>query len=418
MLNRILAIGFIFFGTSIAWIILGTTVTQRTQKQDVKLKDAVGQLWGTSQRQKALLVYYQTTKDIKVETTKGAETIYEIKTETTNHFIPVNASEVEVDLLLDHRRKGLLWYSTYGVNFIGKYQILNPTGEKREVSLNFFFPTQGAIYDNFKFMIGEKEVRDIQISSGIIHEKIKLNPGQMENVEITYESQGLNEWWYDFGSNVNQVKNFSLIMNTNFEEIDFPQNSISPTEKERTEKGWKLQWKYSNLLSGIQIGMGMPRKLNPGPWVSRITKSAPVSLFLFFFLLFVFTTVRKVNIHPMNYFFVAAAFFSFHLLLAYLVDHISIHLSFFICSIVSIFLVVSYMRLVVGRRFAFVEVGISQFVYLVLFSYTFFFEHYSGLAITILCILTLFIVMQFTGRLKWETVFRQMEKGSNSIESH
>ena len=59
-----------------------------------------------------------------------------------------------------------------------------------------------------------------------------------------------------------------------------------------------------------------------------------------------------IELHPMNYFFLAAAFFSFHLLLAYLVDHISIHVAFVVCSAVSIFLVVSYLRLVVGMRFA------------------------------------------------------------------
>jgi hypothetical protein len=55
---------------------------------------------------------------------------------------------------------------------------------------------------------------------------------------------------------------------------------------------------------------------------------------------------------------------SFYLLLAYLVDHISIHLSFILCSVVSLFLVVSYLRLVVGMRFAAVEAGTAQFLYL------------------------------------------------------
>jgi len=50
-----------------------------------------------------------------------------------------------------------------------------------------------------------------------------------------------------------------------------------------------------------------------------------VSLFFFFFLMFIITTLRNIDLHPMNYFFLAAAFFAFHLLLAYLVDHISIH---------------------------------------------------------------------------------------------
>src|SRR5262249_673003 len=146
---------------------------------------------------------------------------------------------------------------------------------------------------------------------------------------------------------------------------------------------------------------------NPGPWVSRVTFFAPVSMFLFFFLLFMITTVKGVRVHPMNYFFIGAGFFSFHLLLAYLVDHISIELAFAICSVVSIFLVISYMRLVVSNRFAFVEVGLSQFVYLVLFSYTFFFEQFTGLIITVLCILTLFVIMQYTGRIDWDEVFRK-----------
>lgn len=56
----------------------------------------------------------------------------------------------------------------------------------------------------------------------------------------------------------------------------------------------------------------------------------------------------------MNYFFLATAFFSFHLLLAYLADLISI-VAFTISSFVSFFLVVSYLRLVTGLRFAAVE---------------------------------------------------------------
>jgi hypothetical protein len=62
---------------------------------------------------------------------------------------------------------------------------------------------------------------------------------------------------------------------------------------------------------------------------------------------------------------------------------------------------VSYLRLVIGMRFAAVEAGISQFIYLVLFSYAFFFKGFTGLAITIGSILTLFAVMQTTGRIRW-----------------
>ena len=107
----------------------------------------------------------------------------------------------------------------------------------------------------------------------------------------------------------------------------------------------------------------------------------------------------------MNYFFLAASFFAFHLLLAYLVDHISIHLAFAISSAVSIFLVISYLRLVVGMRFAMREAALAQFIYLVAFSYAFFLKGFTGLAITIGSIITLFVVMQATGRIRWKERF-------------
>ena len=88
-------------------------------------------------------------------------------------------------------------------------------------------------------------------------------------------------------------------------------------------------------------------------------------------------------------------------------DHISVDHAFIVSSVVSIFLVVSYMRLVVSSKFAFFEVGLSQLIYLVLFSYTFFFEQYTGLVVTIMCIMTLFVLMQFTGRIDWSEAFRR-----------
>jgi inner membrane protein involved in colicin E2 resistance len=275
--------------------------------------------------------------------------------------------------------------------------------------VDFKFPAQGAVYDDFLFIVGNQEVQNINIESGGVTKAIQLLAGQTQTIQISYNSQGLDEWSYVFGPDVRQVRNFSLAVNTNFEEIDFPAKSISPTQKQRLGDGWKLTWQYSNLLTGINIGLITPRRLNPGPWASKVTSAAPVSLFLFFFLMFVFTTIRKIKMHPMNYFFIGAAFFSFHLLLAYLVDHISIHLAFWIRSLVSIFLVVSYMRLVVGLRVAFIEIGLSQFVYLVLFSYTFFFAGYTGLAITIVCVCALFVVMQFTGKVDWEQVFAKSD---------
>jgi inner membrane protein involved in colicin E2 resistance len=222
----------------------------------------------------------------------------------------------------------------------------------------------------------------------------------------------MDSWSYQLsaGEGVARINDFHLAMKTDFGGFDFPENTLSPTEKHKTANGWELKWNYQNLVSGFNVALKMPQKLQPGPLAGKISYFAPVSLFFFFFLIFILSTLRGTDLHPMNYFFLAAAFFAFHLLLAYLCDHISIHAAFVISSLVSILLVVSYLRLVVNLRFAMVDAGLSQLIYLVLFSYAFFFEGFTGLAVTIGAILTLFVVMQMTGRIKWEEKFvKRME---------
>ncbi len=231
--------------------------------------------------------------------------------------------------------------------------------------------------------------------------RAEIGPETTARLGVAYRSQGLDTWRYQFGGGAAQARNFTLRMRTNFSDIDFAENALSPTEKHATPSGWDLMWEYRNLVTACQIGMVMPEKAQPGPLAGEISLFAPVSLLFFFFVMLMVTTLRRIDLHPVNYFFLAAAFFAFHLLLAYLVDHISIHWAFVICSMVSVFLVISYLRLVAGLRFAALIAGGAQLLYLVLFSYAFFFRGYTGLTVTIGAIVTLFVAMQMTGRIRW-----------------
>ena len=60
-----------------------------------------------------------------------------------------------------------------------------------------------------------------------------------------------------------------------------------------------------------------------------------------------------------------------------------------------------------GKKFAMREAALTQFIYLVLFSYAFFFEGFTGLSITIGAIVTLFVAMQTTGRVNWGERFQR-----------
>jgi inner membrane protein involved in colicin E2 resistance len=417
MVKRIVAIAFIFICTTVAWLILGGTIFQRTQSSDQTLSGRVGSTWGTSQMQRAPVAFIERIETRVVETPvrrmppdrelgpQPTTTSAGRPTETVRTRVPLalDQTRVAVDFDLEHRRKGLLWYSTYEVAFAGTFRFRN-TAASDSVVFEFPLPAAQAVYDDLRVTLnGAPAVYEIRNQG--IYATARVPSGDTAMLSVAYRSRGLNQWRYVLGDQVAEVRDLGLMMRTNFDDIDFPENTLSPTEKTKEGDGWKLEWRYANLLSGFQIGMDMPKKLQPGPLAGQIAFFAPVSLLFFFAVMFIITTIRGIDLHPMNYAFLAAAFFSFHLLMAYLVDHISIHVAFLIASIVSIGLVVSYLRLAVGRQFAFREAALAQFTYLVLFSYAFFFKGFTGLAITIGSILTLFAAMQLTGRIRWSEVF-------------
>ena len=405
MTKRIIAIVFIFVCTSVAWAILGGTVFQRTYDSGALSSNRVASTWGTPQNQAPPTASFKTQVDKKEVSYESGKKIEKKVTEEFITALPLESSKIDVDLDLQHRQKGLLWYSTYKVAFSGVYGFRNTSDKEQTVDFQLHFPTAKAIYDNLVFTVDGNSV-PITNQENAAATAFKIAAGKTAQLAVSYSSQGLEEWRYSFGSaDVAQVNNFYLRMRTNFKDIDFPDNTLSPSEKTETPNGWDLNWSYRSLLSGYQIAMVMPEKLQPGPLAGKISFFAPVSLFFCFCLMMIITTMRGIDLHPMNYFFLAAAFFSFHLLLAYLVDHMSIHAAFAISSAVSIFLVVSYLRLVVGMRFASREAAIAQFIYLVMFSYAFFLKGFTGLAITIGSVLTLFVVMQITGRIRWAEKF-------------
>ena len=405
MNKRLIAIAFIFICSSIAWAILGGTIFSRTYDSSAISDSRVASTWGTPQTQALPAASFIRLNKRTEESLENGKKIIKTIEDAETVQLPLEGSKIDVGLDLEHRQKGLLWYSTYKVQFSGDYVFLNTSDKEQLVVFKLPFPTKQAIYDDLTFSVDGTPVQIANKDNAAIG-TARVAAGAVARLTTGYRSQGLDQWTYSFGDqNVTQVRNFTLKMKTNFADIDFPDNTLSPSEKQQTGNGWELTWSYKNLLSGYQIAMVMPEKLQPGPLAGRISLFAPVSLFFFFFLMLIITTMRGIDLHPMNYFFLAAAFFSFHLLLAYLVDHVSIHVAFGIASAVSVFLVVSYLRLVIGLHFASREAALAQFVYLVMFSYAFFLKGFTGLAITLGSVATLFVAMQVTGRIRWADKF-------------
>jgi hypothetical protein len=388
--KRLFAIVLIFALATAAWLVLAGSVQVRTTSSDDRLGDAVGGLWGTPQLQRAPEFRYTPASD-------GAR-------------LAIAGSDISADIALQQRRKGLLWYATYVVDFKAGYKLVNPLDRSIQTTMSFVFPDASGTYDGFAVKVNGKEV-PVEYRDGSAFASFKMAPKQAVTVATGYRTNGTERWTYvpsPGGAGV--VKDFTLAMRTNFAKIDYPADGVSPTQTTRTANGWELTWQYASVVSGRPIGLVMPTPLNPGPLVSRITVFAPVSLLFFFAALILLTSTSGVKLHPVHYGFLAAAFFAFDLLLAYLADQIDINVAFVIAAVTSVALVVGYLLVVVGRNRALFEIAVSQFVFLVLFSYSFFFAGITGLAITIGSVLTLAFFMAKTARVDWETVFPKRER--------
>ena len=406
MIKRIMAIIAIFACTCVAWMILGTSIFLRTGNSGSQLSGRVASTWGTAQEQHPPAVSYTIPEVRTEEAEENGKKITKTRTKDVVRSVPLDSSQIVADFHIDYRQKGLLWFSTYRVGFTGDYKFQNPTDEERNFTIKLPLPARQAVYDGVEITLnGQPLALDFGGTDVTAHARV--GPGASGTLQAAYRSQGQDTWNYKFsnGDEVSRAKDFHFLIKTDFGGFDFPENSLSPTEKRQTAQGWELKWDYQNLVSGFKVAIKMPQKLQPGPLAGEISYFAPVSLFFFFFLVFILTTLRGIDLHPMNYFFLACGFFAFHLLLAYLSDHISIHAAFAIASVVSVLLVVSYLRLVVDSRFALIEAGLAQLIYLVMFSYAFFLQGFTGLAVTIGAILTLFVVMQMTGRIQWAQRF-------------
>ncbi len=404
--GRIAAYLMIFGATSMCWLVLGNTMTHRTSTQSSKGDGEVGQLWGGAHRQAApgFTFRWTTPREVVEHQTQGKRDIVITRVVQDTHertSMPAS-TDVNVGLELDERLRGLVWYALYNVAFDGTWSYVHREPYEGVLAVGFAFPDPDGIYDGFKLEVnGVDHSQALRPMDGKVETQLQVKPGEKVVVHVTYKTRGRDTWSYAPTTGVDTLEKFKLTMHTNFNAVDFPTWSLSPTHKAAEGKGMAMTWEFERAVTGRGMGMVMPTRIQPGELAATLAFSAPISLFFFLLLMWVLAVLRGLDLHPINALFLSGAFFAFHLLFGYSVDHLALPLAFGLSAVVSMLLVVSYMRLVVGPKFALVQAGAAQLVYLVGFSLAHFFEGFTGLTVTVLAVLTLFLLMQLTGRIKW-----------------
>lgn len=421
-MRRLLAIGFIWVACAAAWAVLGSTLAFRSGAAEGGLEPEVHALWGPPLVQAPPSAKGSETHRARKREQRFDEKekrYYEVERDvevTTDAALPLDSSNVDVSLELEHRRKGLLWFPTYSVVFSGRYAFRNDTTKARRVEVGFPIESRGVVYEGFAVTGDDGRPIEVAFAEGKATFGRAVGAGESLAFDVRYRARGTRSWSYGtygggLGPEAGRARGFRLTARTDFPDVDFPAGTLSPSGHAREGGGWTGTWRFDQIVGAAPIGILLPEKLNPGPLAAKITFFAPVSLLFFFFVTGILLAARGRSIHPMNYFLLACAFFAFHLLFAYLIDLVAVGPAFAAASAVSIALVVSYARLFVGWRIAVLQMGVPQLLYLVLFSFSFFWKGVTGLAITVGAVLTLFVIMQITGRLDWDRVWSRPARG-------
>lgn len=415
--KKLIAVGFIFICASVAWMILGAANMNRTDTAYSSLKQEVATLFGDSLDIYAPECHAKVPRTVE-ETVDGRRVVT-----TVYDLVPAEIAKTDarVSVVLDPRKKGNLWFPTFRARFTGEWVFsadksaipgTAPASGAPQGLAGFYvlstLESGNSVYDNVSLAVNGEPVADVTPLIRKTEIPVVPNADGTVRLAVSYDVTGMEQLRYYPSRNpgeITQINDFNLTIDADFLNYDFPEGMMSPTERTDRKDGSELLWRFAKSVTGKDIGLTIPNKLNPGEIVTRVAFFAPVSLLFFLVALLVFTVVRNAGLHPMHYFFLAATFFSFHLMFSYFSDKWDIYPSFAVAALVSLALTVSYLARFADRAIAFVIAPAAQLVYLVIFSFSFFFDGMTGILVTVCAVVTLFILMQLTAGVNWDTAF-------------
>lgn len=198
MLKRIVAIAVIFGFSTVAWMILASTIFYRTYSAGTSLSSRVESSWGAPEEQLPPTIAYQWQRTL--EPRKGDDKDHP-RTVTEATTVPLESSTIDADFHSDFRQKGLLWFSTYALSFSAVYGFQNPTTTEQDFVFRLPFPAERAVYDNVQLLVDGKAL-PLEISGKEVSARTRIPAGARGTLLAAYRSQGLDSWKYEFGGSI------------------------------------------------------------------------------------------------------------------------------------------------------------------------------------------------------------------------
>ncbi|MHC4563808.1 MAG: hypothetical protein ACYS8X_13700, partial [Planctomycetota bacterium] len=255
---RFFAVAFIFGAVTTAWWILGATVWSRTHDLDRSLSREMRSLWGPE-------VLVQTSPFVAAG--EGGK-------RTDADSVAPSASQITADITHDNRYKGLLWFSTFSVDFDATYTFDALSSGAGTFILEL--PRGVTGYDSLSVELNgtAHRIAHSQIAAGRI--AAAIDRAVVNTVRVHYTTNGQDMWVYSpsGGSHIRDsydewerdavvqseetptsLSNFTLTVNTDFRNIDYPRGTRSPNKPASVnDSGQTAVWAFADALTSQSMG--------------------------------------------------------------------------------------------------------------------------------------------------------------------
>jgi len=371
----------------LGWILLADRLQTRTDRVIGTQLASVKQIWGGNLAQPMPSVRYKRS---------GAEV-------STLSRGEVQSSQISVILKMDYRKKGLVYYTGYNAEFIGKYTLQN--SEKDKIYLSFIFPyptkqAEGMLQDVKLLVNGEEDVANTEYQPNLALWTGVLEAAQTMEITMRYKGRGLDQFIYGFEAG-RQINNFALQIELfGAKELDYAQSTMPPTTPpQETATGKILVWKLDRALTQLNMGVILPDRLNVEKQLVVMTYRAPVFFFLFLVSL---ATILVLAREPVNFIplaIMSVTYFLFYPFFVYLLVYIDLIPSLATSFGVIALLLLNYARLLYGFKVA-LAVVLAYTFYLGITSIAALLPTYTGLILTLEGVVLMGIIMQVLSRYK------------------
>lgn len=395
---KYLIIGAFIFTFSIAAVIIGIRIDDRHSSSYSKNRKQVEDIWGGSIVQSPPEFYetYLAYKTVYRDNKPVKEAYY------AKNIIGMVDHKVSTFIKSNIRKKGLLKFAGYNIEFKGTYKVTNSFKGAKKLRFEFPLPSNAGNISDFEVLInGKNNHSDKNLADGFQWSGT-LEPGSARVFQIQYKAKGTGVFRYGLGFNKLEIKNFKFSATTDYEDFLIPNSAMVPTGSSSDNDKLLINWESKNLITGQDIALKFKAPGNYGETAYRLFYYSPLALALFTLMLVVFSVAKEIRLHPMHYLFLMIGFFIFYLLSSYLITYIPILPGIIVSVAVSTGIMLYYAHMINKGTIFLQSVLMGSVIFQWIFSIAFFFPAHTGFTITIASIVAFVVLMKQTSDVDWD----------------